>query len=141
MANVNVQVPFVGVSNSSVRRFRHFDTTMTDPHVLGALLKERRALAGLKQVEVAAHIGKDRSTYAGYENGHYLPGREALVALADLFKVSLDLLASADGSVAEATVATTDAEAIILHCYRRLPEGEAEALKEYLLARVGKLGN
>jgi transcriptional regulator with XRE-family HTH domain len=115
---------------------------MTDPQILGALLRRYRESAGLKQAEVAAHIRRDRSTYAGYENGHSLPGREALVALADLFKISLDLLASADGGGTDAaSQAQTEAEALVLHCFRRLPSDEAKAYLDLLLARVRNPGN
>jgi transcriptional regulator with XRE-family HTH domain len=114
---------------------------MTDPHILGALLRRERKTAGLKQAEVAAHIGRDRSTYAGYENGHGLPGRDALVALAKLYSLPLDLLASAEGDPDAGAMARTDNEALVLHCFRRLPAEEAKAYLDLLLARVRKPGN
>ena len=44
------------------------------------------------QVEVAMMIGVARTTYAGYETGQNEPDIKTLIALADIYKVSLDYL-------------------------------------------------
>jgi transcriptional regulator with XRE-family HTH domain len=104
---------------------------MNNPRHLGETLSQLRLHAGWTQARVAAAIGRKRSTYAGWENGHMLPGREALAALADLFQVSTDLL-NGNGNHPG-----TEDEAALLLCYRRLPATEAKAHLALIRARVG----
>jgi len=103
---------------------------MNNPRHLGETLSQLRLHAGWTQARVATAIGRKRSTYAGWENGHMLPGREALAALADLFQVSTDLL-NGNGLPAG------EDEAALLLYYRRLPATEAKAHLALIRARVG----
>ena len=56
------------------------------------VLKELRMRKGLQQEQVARSIGVDKSTLSAYENDRRRPSYEALVRLADLYKVSTDYL-------------------------------------------------
>jgi transcriptional regulator with XRE-family HTH domain len=106
---------------------------MNTPRHLGETLSQLRLHVGWTQARVAAAIGRKRSTYAGWENDHMLPGREALSALAELFQVSTDqLIGNGNGN----HPATEDETALLL-CYRRLPATEAKAHLALIRARVG----
>ena len=65
---------------------------MNGANDLGRLVRALRKDRDMAQVELAAAIGVARSTIAGIERGHYMPGRETLVALADFFAVPVDHL-------------------------------------------------
>jgi transcriptional regulator with XRE-family HTH domain len=100
------------------------------------ILRTLRREHNLKQVEVAAAVGISRSFLAGIEAGHELPGRETLMALADFYNVSLDMLAQRIGSPAKgAAQATNEKEALLLSLFRGLKEKEADSLINMLLAR------
>ena len=59
---------------------------------LGEQLKKYRISMGLMQETVAEKINKARETYARYETGTLKPDIDTLIMLADLYKVSLDVL-------------------------------------------------
>lgn len=59
---------------------------------LGTIVRALRKERGLTQADLAAAIGIARSTIAGIERGHYMPGRESLIALADFFRVPVEEL-------------------------------------------------
>lgn len=91
----------------------------------------------MTQADAAAAIGISRSHLASIERGHDLPGRETLVAFAQYYKVPLDLLASTSGEpMANAAVALTQEEALMLSGLRAMPEGERRALVGFILERV-----
>ncbi len=60
--------------------------------VFSERLRECRIKNRWKQREVAEQIGVALRTYQGYEGGRSEPKFEKLVALADLFDVTLDYL-------------------------------------------------
>ena len=59
---------------------------------LNERLRQLRARKKLKQIDVANHIGVDRSTYSKYETGDSNPDYNTLCVLADFFNVSSDYL-------------------------------------------------
>ncbi|MCD7738107.1 MAG: helix-turn-helix domain-containing protein [Lachnospiraceae bacterium] len=65
-------------------------------YLFGRQLRKLRLERGLQQKAVAASLHISPSTYSNYENGIFLPDLETLLLLADLFGVSLDVLAGRD---------------------------------------------
>ena len=55
-------------------------------------LKQLRGERGLKQREMAEHLGLALSSYQCYEYAHRYPDFHGLIAIADFFDVSLDYL-------------------------------------------------
>lgn len=60
---------------------------------LGERLKERRLAHELSQEQVAERLGISRQAVAKWEGNHTSPSADNLLALADLYQVSLDELA------------------------------------------------
>lgn len=110
---------------------------MTNPRLMGDILRLHRQRSGLTQAQVAEDIGKSRATYCAWERGHVLPGRDSVQALACLFRVSTDvLLPSGTNHGDGVSRAITEDEALLLLCYRSLPKAEAHAHLELLRARL-----
>jgi transcriptional regulator with XRE-family HTH domain len=82
---------YVGQSDAYNLTISHTER-MSDAKRLGRLIQSLRAEQGITQVDLSAAIGIARSTLAGIERGHYMPGRETLNALADFFRVPVDKL-------------------------------------------------
>lgn len=59
---------------------------------IAARLRYLRDAAGLTQRQVSELTGIHEVTYSGYELGRACPCAEALVRLADIYQVSLDVL-------------------------------------------------
>ncbi len=55
-------------------------------------LKQLRQERGLKQREMAEHLGLALSSYQAYEYAYRYPDFQGLIAIADLFDVSIDYL-------------------------------------------------
>lgn len=55
-------------------------------------IKELRTAAGYTQIEVSRKLNIQRQTYCNYESGLRMPPLEIIVALADLYGVSVDYL-------------------------------------------------
>lgn len=55
-------------------------------------LKEIRTKRKMTQQDVASKLNITQSTYSGYEAGKYEPGMELLIAMSNLFQVSIDYL-------------------------------------------------
>lgn len=55
-------------------------------------LKLLREIKGLKQYELARHVGVSRSTISGYETKGYQPSHEKLLRMAQTLNVSIDYL-------------------------------------------------
>ncbi len=60
--------------------------------LIAARLRYLRDAAGLTQRQVSELTGIHEVTYSGYELGRACPCAEALVRLADIYQVSLDVL-------------------------------------------------
>ena len=63
---------------------------MAKQQTLGSRVRLLRKRRGMSQAVVAEAVGIGRSTYTGIETGEDTPGRETLIAIADLFGGSLD---------------------------------------------------
>ncbi|MGN0542415.1 MAG: helix-turn-helix domain-containing protein [Acutalibacteraceae bacterium] len=63
---------------------------------LGDRLYQLRTEKQLTQIEMALMIGVARTTYASYETGQNEPDIKTLIAIANIFKVSLDYLVNRD---------------------------------------------
>lgn len=61
-------------------------------NLIAARLRYLRDAAGLTQRQVSELTGIHEVTYSGYELGRACPCAEALVRLADIYQVSLDVL-------------------------------------------------
>ncbi len=59
---------------------------------LAHMLYYHRVNQNLSQKQVASQIGVSRRVYSNYENGSHGVPLPALIALADLYKISLDQL-------------------------------------------------
>lgn len=110
-------------------------TRDTEPMVLfGARLRQLRQQHGLTQVAVAERLCVDRTTYNKYEAGRVSPDQRGLVALAEMFSVTVDHLLGREETstllVADAAgaVALTDREQLLVQMFRQLSSEEQEAL-------------
>lgn len=81
-------------------------------------LKEIRTKRKMTQQDVASKLNITQSTYSGYEAGKYEPGTELLIAMSNLFQVSIDYLL---GNENEYTIDISN-----------LPDIKKEVLKYYL---------
>lgn len=68
---------------------------------LGNKLKEARSNAGLKQEELANHLGVSRQTVSNWENNRSYPDIASILKLSDLYGLSLDELLKEDKKVQE----------------------------------------
>ena len=66
---------------------------------LGQRLKEVRQNAGLKQEELAKHLGVSRQSISNWENGRSLPDVGSAVKLSGVYNISLDELLKDEKSV------------------------------------------
>ena len=111
--------------------------------LLGARLKDLRKQAHLTQQAVADRLRVDRTTYTKYENGRVCPDQQGLVALAELFGVSVDyLLGRDDGQTAPAVADAGDAplvltpqEKLLVQIFRQLSPEQRDELTENARAR------
>lgn len=111
--------------------------------LLGARLKELRKQAHLTQQAVADRLRVDRTTYTKYENGRVCPDQQGLVALAELFGVSVDyLLGRDDEQTAPAVADAGDAplvlspqEKLLVQMFRQLTPEQRDELSENARAR------
>jgi len=62
-------------------------------------IKEIREEKGLKQIEVASHIGVDKSAYSKIEKGTRAISVEELHQIAQLFKLTTDQIINYDGKI------------------------------------------
>lgn len=69
--------------------------SISSPEELGNKLKKIRILRDLKQNEVAAALGIDRSTYTYYETGNITPPVFTLLKLARIFGVEISEILNA----------------------------------------------
>lgn len=65
---------------------------------IGGRIRELRLAAGLDQVALAEKIGTSQNAVSAWERNRHKPGADFLVALADLFDVSVDALLGRDSA-------------------------------------------
>ena len=112
------------------------------PDTLGQRLRTLRKHRKLTQVDVAVAVGTSRTNLTKIERGEYLPGREVLMALATFFDVSLDWLASGQGSMKPGDAkAQTKEEALLLFAYRSLSPETAKPLLQMMLSQARQKGS
>lgn len=85
---------------------------------MGKLIQVLRKERGISQEEAAAEIGIGRSTLASIESGNDNAGIKSLVAIADFYGASLDVLTL---RTSEANVSLSKDERDLLAAYRELP--------------------
>ena len=112
-------------------------TRDTEPMALfGARLRQLRQQHGLTQLMVAERLCVDRTTYNKYEAGRVSPDQRGLIALAEMFSVTVDHLLGHESEtvlpVAEAAVTTTlnEQEQLLLQMFRQLTPQEQQTLVE-----------
>jgi transcriptional regulator with XRE-family HTH domain len=72
---------------------------MTDKNLVAQVAERivrRRKALGFSATQVADHLGIKKQSYSHIENGRNLPRLETLVALAELFGVTLDWFLAVD---------------------------------------------
>lgn len=107
---------------------------------VGARLKALRLKAGLKQAEVAAAIGVERSTLTGNETGAAMPGREAMANLARFYGVSIDYLERGTPPVGDNESGETIqnvSEASLVRFWRILDSGQKDRLLALIAEMIG----
>ena len=77
---------------------------------LGEKLTQARKTAGLTQADVAAKLNVSRQAVSRWESGQSKPSTEKLLALGDLYGISLDQLLNAAEPVVEAAPDEPEAE-------------------------------
>jgi transcriptional regulator with XRE-family HTH domain len=123
---------FVGITRPAI-----FAVVQTPDMSVGQRIRTLREQSGLTQAALSAEIGVSRSHLTKIETGRDPPGRDTLMAIATHFDVSLDWLAKGIGDQRPAR-ALNEAEALLLHAFRRLPAPEAELHLQLMLKRVRK---
>lgn len=67
-------------------------------------LREVRHVRGLKQAQIAKHIGVSQQTYSRYETGDLEPNLLNVVRICDILGVKSDYLLTGEGEAPKATV-------------------------------------
>jgi transcriptional regulator with XRE-family HTH domain len=67
---------------------------------LGARIRELRLKRGLTLEALGEKVSKDKGDISAYENGHHVPGIEALARIASVLGVTLDELVPPPQTVA-----------------------------------------
>ena len=102
---------------------------------LGQNLKILRASKDVNQNEMAEYIGLTRSSYAQYELGNRTPDAPTLYAIAQFYKISIDLLFEPDLSkfLSEMTYSQIDGDnsQLLIDNFRRLSPFNKGRLVEY----------
>jgi transcriptional regulator with XRE-family HTH domain len=66
---------------------------MKKKNIIGEKIKRLRKTNDMNQAELGRKIGADARQISNYENGKNTPSTDALIRIANVFKVSLDYLA------------------------------------------------
>lgn len=119
----------VGMNNTA------FSPRGTSPPTLGERIRLLRQEAKLTQAVVADQIGISRSHLARIETGRDVPGRETLLAVGQIFGVSLDWLANGHGDPRPA-MALNEKEALLLFAFRRMPDDVADTHLRLMLQQT-----
>lgn len=112
---------------------------MIKPNISNTILKLRRD-AGYTQAQVSQKLNIQRQTYCNYENASRTPPLEIIVALAELYHVSIDYLVCGERPVSGGAdrgrqPAPSEAEQKLLNDLSALPESTREELLAYIQFR------
>lgn len=89
-------------------------------------IRDLREQADLTQTEVSQKLNIQRATYSNYENGLRTPPLEILVALAELYEVSLDyIIRGTDPATARPLCSR---EKKLLKSFAQLTQGDQEEI-------------
>lgn len=106
----------------------------SNPDAFGSRLRALRKAARLTQQQVADTLRIHRTSYTKYETDGVTPDQQGLIALAELFGVTVDFLVGreerADSHVADDNLALSDPEAMLLQIFRQLDYEEQLRLTE-----------
>ncbi|CCY17771.1 dNA-binding helix-turn-helix protein [Eubacterium sp. CAG:786] len=93
---------------------------------IGEKIAYYRTLSGFTQVEVAKAIGITRSAVNSWEMGQSVPQIKHVVALAELFKISVDTLVIGDDARTLIDISGLDSEqqALVLQLVRCLGKSQ-----------------
>ena len=80
---------------------------------IGKKLKNARIEAGLTQEKAAEKINVSRQTISNWENEKSYPDIISVIALSDLYSVSLDELLKGDQKMAEHLEESTDRKSVV----------------------------
>lgn len=69
---------------------------MKKKNIIGDKIKHLRKTHDMSQAELGEMIGADARQISNYENGKNVPGTEALIRIAKVFKTTLDYLVKDD---------------------------------------------
>ena len=105
-------------------------------HAFGQRLKDLRKRKALTMKEVASSLGVQPNHYGKYEAGMHLPPIEKVVALGEMFSVSLDYLIL--GKTSEQTELTNTGLAERLRRIQEFDRRELEVTAELLDALIAK---
>lgn len=101
------------------------------------ILKELRESRGITQDELARKLRVSRPTIAGYETKHRQPDYDKLIAIAEIFNVSIDYLLT--GKIAEELPAAPplhrsekSLDRKVLNAYKHLGVEEKAAVLDYI---------
>ncbi len=109
---------------------------MNRPDISNTMLKLRRN-AGYTQALVSQKLNIQRQTYCNYENASRTPPLEIIVALAELYHVSLDYLVCGENAPAgrfgsAGDTAAGDAGQKLLDAFTSLPESDRREILAYI---------
>lgn len=112
---------------------------MIKPNISNTILKLRRD-AGYTQAQVSQKLNIQRQTYCNYENASRTPPLDIIVALAELYHVSIDYLVCGERPASEATdrgrqTSPSESQQKLLSEFAALPESAREELLAYLQFR------
>lgn len=93
-------------------------------------IRELRESSGYTQAEVSQKLNIQRATYCNYENELRTPPLEILVALAELYDVSVDYLVRGAASVVDQTLSTREKK--LLKDYAQLTEGDQKEVADFI---------
>ena len=96
-------------------------------------LKELREQRRLNQEGLALKLNVSQSTISAYEIGERVPDLETLIAISNLFNVSLDYLAGLSDlkqQIRQSDLSPNELEH--LHTYRQLSDADREKIRAYI---------
>ncbi len=110
--------------------------------LFGARLRQLRQQNGLTQLTVAERLCVDRTTYNKYEAGRVSPDQRGLVALAEMFSVTVDHLLGRETDAAlllqdaNGGVLLSDQEKMLVQMFRQMSSEEQQTLVEQIQTAV-----